>query len=99
MPSVELLIDILRILGIFVLFGGIWAFLQTNLYLTLYRWFWSAALFIAGAYALWRTIASIDFDAPVLLSFRWSTVGFLLLSVVLWFLAWAIFRAKLRYED
>jgi hypothetical protein len=95
----DLLIDILRIVGIFVLFGATWAFLQTNLYLTLYRWFWSAVLFIAGMYTFWRTIASIDFDAPVLLSFRWSTVGFLFLSVLLLFLAWAVFRVKMRYDE
>lgn len=37
---------------------------------------------IATIWAGWKMIESIDFDKPFLLSFYWSTLGFLLLSLV-----------------
>lgn len=93
------LFHVLQVIGFVAICGAVYVFAQTNLYLTLMRWLWSTVLLLAGAYTSWRMIVSIDFDAPVLLSIRWSTLGLLFLTAIFWFMAWAMFRTKVEYED
>jgi hypothetical protein len=95
----EVLFEIGALAGLVAILAGVWVFLQTNLYLTLLRWLWSAILLVLGVYTGWRTIESMDFGAPVLHSFHWATVGYLLLTVLLWTFAWKVFRMDVKFED
>lgn len=91
--------QIAKVTGIILAFGSLWLFLQTNAYLTLLRWFWFFVFLFGGIYTSRRMIQTIDFDAPVLISFTWSTLGYLFLTLLLWFFAWAVFVTKERYVD
>ena len=60
----------------------------------IYKWFWGIAFFIGAIVSFGFMIGSIDFDKPLFLSVYWSTLGYLLLTVVLSLIGVGIFIAE-----
>ena len=90
---------ILMIVGFIGFYIGLLWFTSTNYYLHLLRWVWSILLGVSGFVSLGFMIESIDFDKPIFLSVYWSTLGYLVLAIVLWLLAIGTFLTKYKFKD
>ena len=90
---------ILMIVGFIGFYIGLLWFTSTNYYLHLLRWVWSILLGVSGFVSLGFMIESIDFYKPIFLSVYWSTLGYLVLAIVLWLLAIGTFLTKYKFKD
>ena len=92
----KLILLIVVFIGFYI--GLVW-FASKNYYLQLLRWLWSILFGVGGFVSFGFMIDTIDFEKPIFLSVYWSTLGYLVLAIVLWLLAIGTFLTKYKYED
>lgn len=90
---------ILIIGGLIAVLIGIYWLDYTGWYFRILKWFWGTIFLIGALISLGFMIDTIDFDKPIFLSVYWSTLGYLLLAIVLLLIGTGIFLIKGESQD